>query len=115
MKLINSEYTLEQTRQTIIEGLKGYERLLSLSRDMDNLRWKPLHMAAGWNSRNRRVAKQRSKTNWYKGKPEVEPPSYSLQEERGAKFSIHKEVPGQVQVPTDEDGTERSGQQELGN
>ena len=53
--------------------------------------------------------------NWYKGKPEVEPPSSSLQEERGAKFSIHKEVPGQVQVPTDEDGTERSGQQELGN
>ena len=29
-------------------------------------------MAASWNSRNRRIAKQRSKTNWYKGKEEVE-------------------------------------------
>ena len=31
-------------------------------------------MAAGWNARNRRIAKQRSKTSWYKGKDEVEPP-----------------------------------------
>ena len=29
-KLINSEYTLEQTRNTLVGGLKGYERLLSL-------------------------------------------------------------------------------------
>ena len=73
-KLINSEYTLEQTRDAIIGGLKGYERLLSLSLDVNNHRWKPLHMAAGWNSRNRKVAKQRTKNNWYKGKTEVEPP-----------------------------------------
>ena len=35
-KLINSEYTLEQTRNAIIGGLKGYERLLSLSKDINN-------------------------------------------------------------------------------
>ena len=29
VKLMNSEYTLEQTRNIIIGGLKGYERLLS--------------------------------------------------------------------------------------
>ena len=34
-------------------------------------------MAAGWNARNRRIAKQRSKTSWYKGKAEVEPPPTS--------------------------------------
>ena len=63
-KLINSEYSLEHTREFIVGGLKGYERLLSLSKDVNNPKWKPLHMAAGWNSRNRRVAKQRAKTNW---------------------------------------------------
>ena len=31
-KLINSEYGLKSTRDFIIGGLKGYERLLSLSR-----------------------------------------------------------------------------------
>ena len=61
----------------IVGGLKGYERLLSLSKDLNNPKWKPLHMAASWNSRNRRIAKQRSKTNWYKGKEEVEPPTTS--------------------------------------
>ena len=49
-KLINSEHTLEYTRNVIIGGLKGYERLLSLSKDVNNPRWKPLHMSAGWNS-----------------------------------------------------------------
>ena len=73
-KLINSEYTTLETRRVIIDGLKGYERLLSLSKDLENPRWKPLHMARGWNARNRRLAKQRSKTGWYKGKAEVEPP-----------------------------------------
>ena len=28
----------------------------------------------GWNARNRRIAKQRSKASWYKGKAEVDPP-----------------------------------------
>ena len=35
-KLINSEYSLKETRDVIIGGLKGYERLLSLSRDRSN-------------------------------------------------------------------------------
>ena len=96
-KLINSEYTLEQTRQAITGGLKRYERMLSLSRDGNNPRWKPLHMAAGWNSRNRRVAKQRSKSSWYKGKPEVEPPSSIQQEEEAARFPMHKEDPKQAE------------------
>ena len=74
-KLINSEYSVEYTRSAIVGGLKGYERLLSLSRDVKNPKWKPLHMPAKWNARNRRIAKMGAKTNWYKGKKEVEPPA----------------------------------------
>ena len=73
-KLVNSEYTLKETRDVIIGGLKGYERLLSLSRDRNNPRWKPLHMAGKWNSKNRRMAKLRARDNWFKGSQEVEPP-----------------------------------------
>ena len=73
-KLINSEYTIEETRKVIVGGLKGYERLLSLSQDKNNPRWKPLHMAGSWNSRNRRMAKLRSRDNWFKGKTEIAPP-----------------------------------------
>ena len=90
-KLLNSEYNMIETRRVIIDGLKGYERLLSLSKDLENPRWKPLHMARGWNARNRRLAKQKSKTGWYKGKTEVEPPSSIQEEERACKFSIHPE------------------------
>ena len=64
---------------------------MSLSKDTKNPRWKPLHMGANWNSRNRRIAKQRSKTNWYKGKPEVEAPEDPEMEFRRSAFSIHKE------------------------
>ena len=78
-KLINSEYSLEYTRNAIVGGLKGYERLLSLSKDVKNPRWKPLHMPASWNARNRRVAKMSAKTSWYKGKKEVELPSSQLE------------------------------------
>ena len=82
---------MEQARQIVIGGLKGYERLLSLSRDTGNPRWKPLHLAAGYNSRNRRNAKMRTKTNWYKGKPEVEQPRNARRELAATKFSIHRE------------------------
>ena len=41
-KLMNSEYPLDQTRNIIIGGLKGYERLLTLSKDRRNPRWKPI-------------------------------------------------------------------------
>ena len=65
------------------------ERLLSLSKDVNNPKWKPLNMSAGLNSRNRRVAKQRTKNNWYKGKTEVEPPTPPEMKAKG--FSIHRE------------------------
>ena len=48
-------------------------------------------MSAGWNSRNRRMAKQRTKNNWYKGKTEVEPPTPSEQGIQATGFSIHQE------------------------
>ena len=73
-KLINSEYSLREARNVIIGGLKEYERLLSLSKDRNNPKWKPLHMAGSWNSRNRRMAKLRARDNWFKGSQEVEPP-----------------------------------------
>ena len=56
-KLINSEYGLASTRGFVIGGLKGYERLLSLSKDFNNPRWKPLHVASNWNLKNRRTEK----------------------------------------------------------
>ena len=73
-KLINSEYNMKETVDVIIGGLKGYERLLSLSRDPENPRWKPLHVSGKWNSRNRRMAKLRARDNWFKGRQEVELP-----------------------------------------
>ena len=74
-KLINSEYTVEEAKNVVIGGLKGYERLLSLSRDITNPRWKPLHMPRTWNQKNRRMAKLKSKSSWFKGKAEIQPPS----------------------------------------
>ena len=90
-KMVNSEYSVEMTRQTIVGGLKGYERLLSLSKDHQNPRWKPLHLAAKWNSRNRRISKQLSNTNWYKEKTEVDSPVSRNYEELKCGFSIHKD------------------------
>ena len=63
-KLIHSEYSMDETIRVVIGGLKGYERLLSLSKDIGNPKWKPLHMAGNWNGRNRRMAKLRSRDNW---------------------------------------------------
>ena len=40
-KLINSEYTVEKAKNVVIGGLKGYERLLSLSRDKQTLDGNP--------------------------------------------------------------------------
>ena len=68
--MINSEYTLKETRDLLI----GYDRLLSLSKDTNNPRWKPLHMAGKWNSRKRRMGELRARDNWFKGSQEVEPP-----------------------------------------
>ena len=111
-KLINSEYSVEQARQIVIGGLKGYERLLSLSKDTGNSRWKPLHLAAGWNSRNRRNVKLRSKTSWYKGKPEVEQPRNPRRELESSRFSIHKEDQSSQQEDYSSQQEARSSQQE---
>ena len=54
--------------------MKGYERLLSLSKDVDNARWKPLHISGNWNAKNRRMAKLKTKNSWFKGRQEVELP-----------------------------------------
>ena len=112
-KLMHSEYPLEEARNIIIGGLKGYERLLSLSKDTTNPKWKPLHMAAGWNARNRRRAKEMSKTDWYKGKTEVEPPprSTSLQEDPTCMKDAVPEVeePGRKTTPSLKAGKKKRG------
>ena len=59
----------------LIGGLKGYEMLLSLSKDIGNPKLKPLLMAVNWNERNKRMANFRSRDNWYKRKQEVDPPA----------------------------------------
>ena len=63
----NSEMVSNEKRVEIVgryaEKLMNTE-YLSLSMDTKNPKWKPLHMAAGWNTRNTRIAKQRSKAFW---------------------------------------------------
>jgi hypothetical protein len=71
-KLLNSEYSLKEARDVIVGGLKGYERLLSLSLDKTSPRWKPLHVPGSWNASNRRMAKQKSRSSWFKGKKQEE-------------------------------------------
>ena len=68
-------------QNVVIGGLKGYERLLSLSKDKTNPRWKPLHMAGTWNQKNRRMAKLKSKSNWFKGKAEIPQPTPEKKQE----------------------------------
>ena len=43
IKVVNSGYGLKQTREILVGGLKGYERKLKLSLDLENPRGKPLH------------------------------------------------------------------------
>ena len=71
-KLTNSEYGLDIARRVIIGVLKGYERMLSLSLEKDHPNWKPLHMPASYKSKERRMAKQVAKTNWFKSRKEQE-------------------------------------------
>ena len=56
-KLINSEYDLEVTRRIIVGGLKGYERMLSISLDKDSQNWKPLHLPTSYKAKERKVIK----------------------------------------------------------
>ena len=73
----------------VIGGFKGYERLLSLSKDPTNHRWKLLHMARSWNTR---MAKLRSRDNWYKGKQEVDPPDEQSSASDGGQESSRMET-----------------------
>ena len=47
-KLVNSEYNIATTRKIITGGLKGYERMLSRSKNRMEPGWKPLHMPASF-------------------------------------------------------------------
>ena len=67
-KLINSEYDLGQTRSVIVGGLKGYERMLSLSKNKGTPNWKPLHLPTSYKSKRRKIAKMMAKTNWFKSR-----------------------------------------------
>ena len=70
MKLVNSGYSLDQSRKMIVGGLVGYERRLALSRDTTNLKWRPLHEGAKFNATGRRNKKLMARNNWYKRKAE---------------------------------------------
>ena len=65
-KLVNSGYSLEQSRKFIVSGFTGYERRLALSKDVENSKWRPLHEGAGYNAKARRIKKVTSKTSWFK-------------------------------------------------
>jgi hypothetical protein len=69
-KLINSEYDLAVTRRIIVGGLKGYERMLSVSLDKDSPNWKPLHLPTSYKAKERKVVKMMAKTNWFKSREE---------------------------------------------
>ena len=49
-----------------------------MSKDRQYPRWKPLNMAGEFNSKKRRLAKMRSKGNWFKGRQEVDTPSRNV-------------------------------------
>ena len=72
MKVVNSGYGLKQTREIIVGGLKGYERKLKLSLDLDNPRWKPLHQEDDYNISGRNKKKILAKTSWFKRKRDDE-------------------------------------------
>ena len=77
--------------------MKGYERLLSLSKDTENPRLKPLHLAANWNSRNRTTAKMLSKTNWFKGKSVLEPQEVPSNQQGGVQSESNYDAPSNSQ------------------
>ena len=71
-KLLDSGYTLQQTRRILISGLKGYERKLWESRQPGG---KPFHQNSGESSTRRRLKKLTGKSNWFRQKKDVEAPS----------------------------------------
>ena len=65
-KVINSGYGINQTRNILVGGLKGYERKLKLSLDVTNPKWQPLHPPATFNIQARRKKKVLEKSTWFK-------------------------------------------------
>lgn len=61
--------------------MKGYDRMLSVSRDKTDPKWKPIHVPASFKSRERRISKLLVKTNWFKSREEQGKTRTSLQEE----------------------------------
>ena len=55
---------LGRSRMIIFGRLKGYDRMLSVSRDKTDPKWKPIHVPACFKSRERRISKLLIKTNW---------------------------------------------------
>ena len=98
---------MDETRDVIIGGMKGCERLLSLSKDIGYLRWKPLHMAGEFNSRN----KMRSKGTWFKGRKEVDPPSMQDRmsgEGSSGRLDMEEEEKLGIGIPEDPEISNRS-------
>ena len=89
-KLVNSGYSLEQSRKFIISGLTGYERRLALSMDKENPKWRPLHEGAGYNAKARRIKKMTAKTSWFKRSRDKE------EEEGGSPSKRRKREPNQT-------------------
>ena len=65
-KIVNSGYGLQQTKNIMLGGLKGYECKLKLSLDTTNPKWHPLHPPAKYNITARRRKKILEKNNWFK-------------------------------------------------
>ena len=96
-KLFNSGFKLDQTRNILVGGLTGYERKLSLSKDNNNPKWKPLHQPAGFNIQARRRTKLLGKSNWFKKKNDGDRVENGREDEAGTSQkdvqipSTHKE------------------------
>ena len=107
-KRVNSGYGVEQTRNIIIGGLKGYERKLKLSRDVTNPKWQPLHPPASYNIQGRRRKKILEKSNWFKKtssleEEEIQPegrsvPNHSSQQEDHAGTGGRSQTSGTTRV-----------------
>ena len=117
-KLFNSGFKLDQTRNILVGGLTGYERKLSLSKDKNNPKWKPLHQPAGFNIQARRRTKLLGKSNWFKKKKDDDKVENRVEDEactsqkNGRIPSTHKEQTDKLteQVNHPGPGKSRPGQ-----
>ena len=71
---------------------------MTLSKDRNNPKVKPLHMAGSWNSKNRRMTTLIARDSWFKGSQEVEPPG-SQKDGKPEDSSRRMEVKSQEERP----------------